>query len=112
MSKYRFLSPHAIGINYFNAGDVASTSDAGGLLPTNWMPSGSVEALDTPAVNAVYSAGIQWWISHPGSLSFQVAPPQTYWRVASQIGNGCALWQLTGLGQGLAQVIGPSGQTN
>jgi hypothetical protein len=112
MSRYRMLSPHSINGYYLSAGTIQSTADVGGLLPTNWVPDGSVEALDTPAVNAVYAAGIQPWIPQPGSLSFLVAPPQTYWRVVSQIGGGMALWQLTGLGSALAQVIGPTGPSN
>jgi hypothetical protein len=46
MAQYRFLAPHSIGQFYFEAGDIASTADVGGTLPTNWQPSNAVEPLD------------------------------------------------------------------
>jgi hypothetical protein len=111
MSRYRMLSPHSVNNYYFPAGAVVSTADvvSGPALPIGFVPDGSCEPLDTPALTAFYAAGIQPWIPQFGSLSFLVAPPITFWRVVSQIGGGCALWQLTGLGSALAQIIGPSG---
>jgi hypothetical protein len=111
MARYRMLSSHSVNGYFFDAGAIVSTADVvtGPALPANWVPDGSVEPLDAPALTAFYAAGIQPWIPQPGSLSFLVAPPQTYWRVVSQIGGGMALWQLTGLGSALAQVIGPAG---
>jgi hypothetical protein len=114
MAKYRMLSPHSVNGYFFDAGATVSTADVvtGPALPANWIPDGSVEPMDSAALSAFYSVGIQWWIPQPGSLSLQVQPPITFWKVVSQIGNGMARWQLTGLGSALAQVIGPSGPSN
>jgi hypothetical protein len=106
------LSPHSINGYIFPAGSIQSTADAGGLLPVGWVPSGSSEPLDSAATTAFYAAGIQWWIPQFGSLSFQIANPLTYWKVVGQVAGGFALWQLTGLGSALAQIIGPSGPAN
>jgi hypothetical protein len=103
MASYRWLQD-GVGPSghYFNAGDIVSTSDVGGLLPANWVPPGAVEPLDASAVAAFYAAGPQimpllvrqQWSGIP------VSPPATYWR---QIPGG-RMWGLTGLGAGLPPI--------
>ena len=80
MSTYRFLQDHYVnGVTYL-AGTTAATFDAGGTLPTGWLPSGAVDPLDAPAVNAFYAVGPQVC----GSIKTQwsglsVAAPVTRW---------------------------------
>jgi hypothetical protein len=102
MARYRWLQD-GVGPSgqYFNAGDIASTADVGGTLPANWVPPPAVDPLDTAAVNAFYAAGPQLlglvrqqWSTQP------VSPPTTYWRQLP----GTRMWQLTGLGAGLAPI--------
>jgi hypothetical protein len=99
MAQYRLLSDHWIGELYLPAGTVASTAD--GTLPVDWVPSGAVEPLDGAAVAAFHAAGPQitplvraQWSGVP------VFAPVTSWR---QIPGG-RMFQLTGLGSGLAAV--------
>jgi hypothetical protein len=102
MATYRTLSDIYIGGGVILAGSTLSTQDVGGSLPTNWVPPGAVDPLDTPAVNAFYAAGVQppplvrqQWSTIPVSL------PVTYWR---RTGNGY-FWQLTGpLGSSYAPI--------
>ena len=98
MSTYRFLQYHYVnGVTYL-AGTTAATFDAGGTLPTGWLPSGAVDPLDAPAVNAFYAVGPQVC----GSIKTQwsglsVAAPVTRWTPAGPNQQ----YVLTGLGAGL-----------
>jgi hypothetical protein len=95
MALYRMLAAHSIGGMYFDAGSIAETSDLGGQLPADWIPSPNVEPLDTPAVNAFYAAG-------PNARG---GGGQTYW-LASPVPDHPEVmaYSLTGLGQGLAPI--------
>jgi hypothetical protein len=104
MARYRWLQDgFSPGGYYFQAGDIASTVDVGGILPTNFVPSAALDPLDASAVAAMYAAGPQimpilvrqQWSGVP------VLPPVTYWR---QI-PGSRQWQLVGpLAQGYAPI--------
>ena len=119
MSTYRFLSDHYIGGVYFQAGTTATTADVpGGTIPAptpsglpyppypppsaEWIPSGNVEPMDAAAVAAFYAAGPQM----PGKVQQQwtgigVPPPKTRWVAVGGQGQP-GLYQLSGLGAGLA----------
>ena len=101
MARYRFLADCYVNGTYINAGDIVATADAGGTLPTNWVPPAAVEPLDASAVSAFYAAGVQitGLVRQQWSTQF-VTVPVTYWR---QIPGG-KFWQLTGLGVGLAPI--------
>jgi hypothetical protein len=103
MSKYRFLSNAYVGGLYYQPGDIASTSDAGGTLPTNFKPGPFVDPLDTPAVNALYALGPQFLDWEWGLDGLQTSPPITYWKPTS-ISGGRTSWSLTGLGIGLQAI--------
>jgi hypothetical protein len=106
MAKYRFLQDHYIGNLYFSAGTTASTSDVGGLLPANWVPTPNVDPLDTPAVEAFYAAGPNKIVPQPGPCLFATYAPATYWVWAAVPGNSSVLkFSLTGLGAGLSPVF-------
>ena len=102
MAQYRMLQDHfdANG-RYYQAGTIASTQDAGGTLPTGWTPTGQVDPLDTPAVNAFYAAGPQ--LNGPIKTQWSalsVAAPVTRW-VERVNPNPYREYVLTGLGAGL-----------
>ena len=59
MSTYRFLQDAYVGDRYYEAGDIGSTVDVGGTLPTDWKPNAAVDPLDAAAVDAFYVAGPQ-----------------------------------------------------
>jgi hypothetical protein len=101
MSTYRLLADHYIGTAYVLAGTIQSTQDVGGMLPINWQPSGACEPLDAAAVAQFYAQGPQLtplvrqqWTTQP------VGQPVTYWRQLP----GTPMWQLVGLGAGLAPI--------
>jgi hypothetical protein len=106
MSVYRFLQDHYIGNLYYSAGSTARTADVCGSLPTGWVP----DPLDTAAVNAFYAAGPNKRVPQFGTLSFQVAPPATYW-IATPVPNNSAVMQfsLSGLGAGLSPIFYANG---
>lgn len=88
MALYRFLQPHSIGGEYFDAGSIAS-------LPADWVPTPNVEPLDTEAVTAFYAAG----------PSGRGGGGQTYWIATPLPGNPTVMsYSLTGLGTGLPPV--------
>jgi hypothetical protein len=98
MSTYRFLQDHYVNGATYLAGTTASTLDAGGSLPIGWTPTGAVDPLDTPAVNAFYAAGPQVC----GSIKTQwsglsVAAPVTRWVAAGPNRE----YVLNGLGTGM-----------
>jgi hypothetical protein len=110
MSMYRMLSDHWVGTQYYPAGTVASTADAGGTLPVGWRPSGAVDPLDQPAVNQFYAQGPQatplvraQWSTVPVNL------PVTYWRGVPQPAvpgaKDLTSWSLTGLGANLPPIM-------
>jgi hypothetical protein len=100
MSQYRFLQDHYIAVGggmTIPAGSTQSTADAGGLLPTNWIPSNSVDPIDASAITAFFNAGVQLWLGcRIGVNGFAIAPPAIYWK---SVGPG--LFQLTGAGASL-----------
>jgi hypothetical protein len=103
VSAYRFLQDSWIGGAYYLAGTVASTSDVGGSLPANWVPSNAVDPLDAAGAQAMWSAGPkllglvrQQWSSIP------VNPPATFWIA----GPAAHQWSLTGLGGSLGPLPG------
>jgi hypothetical protein len=110
MSRYRFLVPHSVGPYYFPAGTIAATADVpGGLLPTGFVPSGGVDPLDTPAVNAFWAAGpSRVSLARTGAF---VAPPATYWVFSfPQPTNSSVMrWNLVGLGAALAPLFTGNG---
>jgi hypothetical protein len=62
VSTYRMLADHLIPVGggmIVSAGTTQSTQDVGGLLPTNWTPSNSVDPQDTSAITAFFNAGPQ-----------------------------------------------------
>lgn len=96
MSTYRFLHDHYVNGFTYLAGTTGATADAGGTLPIGWVPSGSVDPIDTNAVNAFWQAGVQM----PGLIRAQwsglpVAAPVTRWVPIAQP-NPTMLYQLTG----------------
>jgi hypothetical protein len=104
MSQYRFLQDASIGQFYYSAGTTASTADVGGTLPTNWLPNGDVDPLDTAAVTAFYNRGPQSLGLVRAQFTTQpCGPPATYWS-ATPIGD-VTKWQLTGLGANLSPVF-------
>jgi hypothetical protein len=111
MAQYRFLVDHYIGTTYILAGTTASTADViGGTLPANFRPSGAVDPLDTPAVNAFYAQGPQATpLVRPQWATIPVSPPATYWRgtplPAVPGANAGTSWQLTGLGSNLSAIV-------
>jgi hypothetical protein len=111
MSSYRFLQDAYIGGLYFPAGSTAATADAGGLLPTAWIPGPFVDPLDTPAVNAFYAAGPQRAAKQWGGTNGAPGPkPATYWLASPQGANpSVMLWSLTGLGIGKAAIFTGNG---
>jgi hypothetical protein len=112
MAKYRFLQDHYVNGCYWPAGTVASTADVvtGPALPTNWVPTPNVDPLDTAAVNAFYAAGPNKRVFQFGTLSFQVAPPATYWIATPQPSNPSVVqFTLSGLGSGKAPVFYANG---
>ena len=107
MSKYRFFQDAWVGTNNYTAGDIASTADVGGTLPTNWVPCVAVDPLDASAINAFWQAGVQL----PGLVRQQwngipVAPPLIYWKPFNLI--NAVSYQLTGAGAAL----GPKDMAN
>ena len=109
MSAYRFLSDHSIAGQYYPAGTVASTADAGGSLPVGWRPSGSVDPVDAPALAAFYAAGPQF----PGNpirtqfTGINVPRPATVWLpVPGSATPPTKMYSLSGLGAALAPVSG------
>jgi hypothetical protein len=101
MSTYRFLQDHYVNGVTYQAGTTASTFDAGGTLPTGWVPTGQVDPLDNAAVTAFYSAGPQL----NGAIKTQwsglsVAAPVTRW-TDRVLPNLYREYVLTGLGVGL-----------
>jgi hypothetical protein len=113
MSSYYLLADHYIGGLYFPAGSTAATADAGGLLPTAWVPGPFVDPLDTPAVNAFYAAGPQRAAKQWGGTNGGPGPkPATYWLATPSPSNpSVMLWRLTGLGIGKAPIFTPNGST-
>ena len=111
MSRYRFLQDAYIANLYFPAGTVASTADAGGTLPAGWQPGPFVDPLDTPAVNAFYSAGPQRAAKQWGGANGVPGPkPATAWVTTPQPSNpSVMLWSLTGLGIGKAPIFTGNG---
>jgi hypothetical protein len=100
MAQYRFLQDCYVGTAYFNAGDIASTADVGGLLPANFIPPAAVDPLDTAAVNAFYNAGPQTFpiLIRQQWSTIPVNSPATYWKQSG------SQWQLTGVGAGLPPI--------
>jgi hypothetical protein len=96
MAQYRFLQDAYID-RYYQAGDVASTSDVGGTLPANFIPPAAVDPLDQSAVNAFHAAGPQ----QLGAV--RVGLPKTYW-VGTPLG-AVTKFQLTGLGANLPPIM-------
>jgi hypothetical protein len=56
MSLYRFLQDHFINNQTYLAGTTASTTDAGGSLPSGFIPTVAMEPLDGAAVTAFWTA--------------------------------------------------------
>jgi len=111
MSRYRFLQDAYIANVLFPAGSTASTADVGGLLPTGWQPGPYVEPLDTPAVNAFYSAGpFRASLARQQFSGVPVPGPTTYWVSTPQPTNPSAMkWTLAGLGSALAPLFTQNG---
>ena len=98
-----FVMPGSI---YAQAGDIISDGP-GGILPSNWQPpTGAVDPLDTPAINAYWAVGpkgqgdaspSQWDFPCGWSRWSNVAysPPSIYW---VRVPGG---FQLTGAGASL-----------
>lgn len=88
MSLYYFLEDHYIGGIYYQAGTTAKTADAGGTLPTNWVPTGKVDPQDTPAVTAFWNAGVQFpEVIRTRFQPNQVNRPVTFWALTTPIGQ-------------------------
>jgi hypothetical protein len=111
MSRYRFLSDHWIGGQYFPAGTIASTADViAGTLPVGWTPSGSVDPIDAPALAAFYAVGPQF----PGNpirtqfTGIDVVPAITSWSPVPGTSNPTRQYRLGGLGAALPPVQGGS----
>jgi hypothetical protein len=51
MAQYRWLQDGFVAGFYYQAGDLASTTNVGGTLPASFIPPGAVDPLDTAAVN-------------------------------------------------------------
>jgi hypothetical protein len=97
MSSYRFLEDAWVGQFYYQAGTIASTTDVGGTLPVNWVPSGNTDPLDTGAVNSFYNAGPQQCgLVRDQWNGTSVQLPTTYWKPV--VGSSPTQWALTGLG--------------
>jgi hypothetical protein len=109
VSQYRMLSDHSIRGFYYQAGDVASTADVGGTLPTGWVPSNNVDPLDPAAVTAFWTAGFQPLGPVLNHWSFvTVAPPITAWIPVAGTSNPNRFYRLGGLGAALPPVLGGS----
>jgi hypothetical protein len=109
VSQYRMLSDHSIRGQYYQAGDIASTADVGGTLPTGWVPSNNVDPLDTPAVTAFWTAGFQPLGPVLNHWSFvTVAPPITAWIAVAGTASPTRRYSLSGLGVNLPPVLGYS----
>jgi hypothetical protein len=103
MSQYRFLQDASVGQFYYPAGTIALTADVGGTLPTNWLPNGDVEPLDTAAVTAFYNRGPQSLGLVRAQFTTQaVNVPVTYWLATP---GAVTKWQLQGLGASLAPIF-------
>jgi hypothetical protein len=103
MSQYRFLQDASVGQFYYPAGTIASTADVGGTLPTNWLPNGDVDPLDTAAVTAFYNRGPQVaGLIRTQFVPLPVVPPTTYWLATP---GPVTSWQLQGLGSNLSPIF-------
>jgi hypothetical protein len=104
MAQYRWLQDGYVNGFYYQAGDVASTANAGGTLPNTFIPPGAVDPLDTAAVTAFFNAGPQiCGLIRPQWSTQVVTPPVTRWIP----GPGASQMQLTGLGAGMITSGGP-----
>ena len=100
MAQYRLLADHVIGQALVLAGTVVATADVGGILPTNWQPSGAVDPLDSAAITAFWNQGPHLlpgpirprWATQP------VNPPAIYWQ---PFNLALTQYQLTGAGAAL-----------
>jgi len=96
MSTYLLLEDHFVSNQLLQAGTLQSRADVGGVLPTNWQPTGSVDPQDLGGVNAFWSQGVQFPLLIPPP---HTASPITYW---AAVPGSPAMFQLTGLGAALA----------
>lgn len=88
MSLYRFLQDHFINNQTYLAGTTASTADAGGSLPSGFIPTVAMEPLDGAAVTAFWTAANIAGLTRGGFgnlglvrqqwTNIYVAPPITY----------------------------------
>ena len=99
MSTYRFLADHYTDGGFVQAGSIASTADVGGILPSDFKPTGACDPLDQPALAAFYAMGPQvGWPIRQQWAGIGVSPAVTRWVLADP--NSRA-YVLTGLGAGL-----------
>jgi hypothetical protein len=100
VAKYRLLADHYVGNNYLEAGAIVTT---GVELPIGWVPSLSVDPLDSDAVLAMFN-GVPGQLlpevfAWPGGSRFSNVDkpaPSTYWQKA-----GTDVSALTGSGTSL-----------
>jgi hypothetical protein len=100
MAKYRLLADHYVGGRYLEADSIVTT---GIELPLNWVPSLSVDPLDSDAVSAVFNGlpgpllpEVFAWPGGSRWSNVDKPAPSTYWRKA-----GTDVSALTGSGASL-----------
>jgi hypothetical protein len=118
MSLYRFLQDHFINNQTYLAGTTASTTDAGGSLPSGFIPTVAMEPLDGAAVTAFWTAANIAGLTRGGFgnlglvrqqwTNIYVAPPITYFVPVPGTANPFRTYRLTGLGVGFPPVLGCS----
>jgi hypothetical protein len=101
MAIYRFTQDMSVGQFYYPAGSIASTSDVGGTLPSNFIPSAACDPQDAAAIAAFLAAGPQNPVlSRPQFSGVPVAQAQYKW-TATPVPTNPTTW--------LWQLVGPSG---
>jgi hypothetical protein len=100
MARYRLLQDHYIGGGHLSAGTTVSTVDAGGVLPTDFVPTPAMDPLDMPAIRAFWNAGPRdpIWLYWNVNV---VPPAKVRWVQVKSPRRGVRLYQLTGEGEEL-----------